>query len=120
MEIFNNNKMCFGGMIVGAGFGGFGAYLIRPILNPISPLGVALATGITSGIAYKIIFTENNFLIKFIGLIAAYPLGIFFANFARRVHFLEPAVSVVVSSIILTVLIATAFFFAVISKVIKY
>lgn len=101
------------GSVVAAVVGGFGAYLIRPIVQSISPVGVALTCAITTAVGLAVLFSDLNFNGKFVGFMAAYPIGLVVSNLiGRSVRFIDPAIAVFVSGIFLTPMVVTALFLA--------
>lgn len=98
------------GFLGGAAVGGFGAYVLKPIFNSMSPIGVALTCGLTTAIAIGVLFSDLEIGGKFVGLMAAYPVALISCNLMRlNVRVLDPMVSVFVGGVILTPMAAIAF-----------
>jgi hypothetical protein len=108
------------GFVVAAGVGGLGAYIIKPILKTMSPIGVALTCGITAAIAIAVLFSDLDFRGKFVSLMAAYPLGLISSNLLSfNVRFLDPMVSVFIGGLVIVPMVLTAFFFSVASSLFR-
>lgn len=104
------------GFLASAAVGGFGAYVIKPIFESISPLGVALTCGVTTAIALTVLFSEDcDITSKFIGFMAAYPIGLLISNSMSRVRLFDPVVSAFIGGVLITPLALTALFCATIS-----
>lgn len=101
--------------LVTAVVGGFGAYMIRPIFESVSPLGVALTCGITTAVALAVLFSDCDIGSKFLGFMVAYPVGLIASNLVSRVRFFDPVASAFIGGLLLTPMALTALFFAAVS-----
>lgn len=106
----DNTTIGFLGAGGAAAVGGFGAYVISSIFSSVSPLGVALVCGVTTGIALAVLFSDENPGLKFLGFMAAYPLGVLVGNGVRSVRFLDPIGSVIVGGVLITPMAILAVF----------
>lgn len=110
LPIFKSEALSTLASIAVGAVGGFGAYVIRPIITSMSPAGVALSCGITSAVASTILYSKLSTTEKTIGLTSVYPIGVITANFLGfNVRFLDPAVSCCIGGMFLVPMILSAF-----------
>lgn len=109
MRIDDVGFIVAGGCLATAGVGGLGAYIVKPILKSMSPFGVALTCGLTAAIGLGVLCTDMEMGGKFVGLMAAYPVGLMAANLLRfQVRFLDPMVAVCIGGVFITPMVLTA------------
>lgn len=81
--------------------GSLGAYSCRHILES-SPAGVILACGVTTSLAIGVLFSTSSIRLKFVGLMAAYPIGLLIPNLiGYKVYHIEPAMTVLIGGMLL-------------------
>jgi hypothetical protein len=97
--------------------GALGAYLIKPISRSMSPLGVALACAVTTAIALAVLVSNWDFQGKFLGFMAAYPVGLLVPYLVGcQVRIFDPMVAAFVGATVITPFVMTAFCCATISR----
>lgn len=118
MKAIDQNEqliLCTAAGFANASIGGFGAYVVSRIFSSISPLGVGLACGVTTGLALKILFSNSATGKKFICFMGTYPLGLIVANvLVGRVYFLDPLISAITGYVVLIPMISGSMLCAVV------
>lgn len=100
-------------VIIAAAVGCLGANMIKPIFNSMSPIGVALACGITTAVAITILFANLDVGGKCIGLMTAYSIGLVTANLLKfNVRFLDPMMAVFIGGVCITPIVLAPFFYS--------